>query len=213
MSAAPGSTPIATLMSCTSCDASSSAGSTSQVFRILPRSGMTAWNSRSRACFAEPPAESPSTRNSSAHARLLARAVGELARQRRSRDDALARDLVARALQPRLRVLDRELRDALARFRVLVEPQRELVLDDARRRSARSSRDDSRSFVWPAELRLAHLHREHEAHAVPDVLGRELDAARQEIAELAELAHRLASGRAGSRSRACRPASVGIRLT
>ncbi len=39
--------------------------SSSQVFRILPRSGMMAWNSRSRACLALPPAESPSTRNSS----------------------------------------------------------------------------------------------------------------------------------------------------
>ena len=52
-------------MSLTSCDDRMSAASTSQVFRILPRSGITAWNSRSRACFAEPPAESPSTRNSS----------------------------------------------------------------------------------------------------------------------------------------------------
>ena len=53
-------------MSCTSCEARISEEATSQVFRILPRSGMTAWNSRSRACFALPPAESPSTRNSSA---------------------------------------------------------------------------------------------------------------------------------------------------
>ena len=34
-------------------------------FRILPRSGRIAWNLRSRPCFAEPPAESPSTRYSS----------------------------------------------------------------------------------------------------------------------------------------------------
>ena len=33
--------------------------------RILPRSGSTAWFSRLRACLAEPPAESPSTMNSS----------------------------------------------------------------------------------------------------------------------------------------------------
>ena len=56
-------------MSCTSCEESTCAGSTSQVLRILPRSGMTAWNSRSRACLAEPPAESPSTRKSSVRAR------------------------------------------------------------------------------------------------------------------------------------------------
>ena len=33
--------------------------------RILPRSGSTAWLRRLRACLAEPPAESPSTRKSS----------------------------------------------------------------------------------------------------------------------------------------------------
>ena len=64
-SASRGRLRARSLMSCTSCDASISDGSTSHVFRILPRSGITAWNSRLRACFAEPPAESPSTRNSS----------------------------------------------------------------------------------------------------------------------------------------------------
>src|SRR3989442_6948071 len=34
-------------------------------FKILPRSGRMAWKLRSRPCFAEPPAESPSTRYSS----------------------------------------------------------------------------------------------------------------------------------------------------
>ena len=34
-------------------------------FRIFPLSGRIAWYRRSRACFAEPPAESPSTMNSS----------------------------------------------------------------------------------------------------------------------------------------------------
>src|SRR5216117_1592115 len=33
--------------------------------RILPRSGRIAWKPRSRPCFAEPPAESPSTRYTS----------------------------------------------------------------------------------------------------------------------------------------------------
>src|SRR5690349_23926495 len=33
--------------------------------RILPRNGSTAWNSRLRPCLALPPAESPSTMNSS----------------------------------------------------------------------------------------------------------------------------------------------------
>ena len=58
-------------MSCTSCEERTSLESTSQVFRIFPRSGMMAWNSRSRACFAES-AESPSTRNSSVRLRSCA---------------------------------------------------------------------------------------------------------------------------------------------
>ena len=94
-SAEPGSTPSATLMLCTSSRCRRSApGSSSQVFRILPRSGMIAWKSLSRACLAEPPAESPSTRNSSRALGLLARAVGELARQRGPAGDALAHHLL-----------------------------------------------------------------------------------------------------------------------
>src|SRR3954462_15199852 len=81
--------------------------SNSQVFRILPRNGMMAWKSFSRACFAEPPAESPSTRNSSERfasgprrnppqpgtaptAGLLARAVSQLSRECRAARHFLA---------------------------------------------------------------------------------------------------------------------------
>ena len=48
----------------------------------------------------------------------------------------------------------------------------------------------------PRELRLLDLHGQHEVDAFPDVLGRELDAARQEVAELAELAQRVREPRA-----------------
>ena len=37
-------------------------------FKILPRNGRIAWLRRSRPCLAEPPAESPSTRNNSVSA-------------------------------------------------------------------------------------------------------------------------------------------------
>ena len=194
MSSIAGSTPIATVMSCTSCDDRISPDSTSHVFRILPRSGITAWNSRSRACLAEPPAESPSTRKSSVRFGSWLRAVGELARQRGPADHALARDLLAR-LEAGLRVADRELRDPLARLRVLVQPEPELVLDDAgdeRRRLARGQP----LLGLARELRIAHLGREHVARVVPDVLGRELEAARQQVAELAELADGLGEAEA-----------------
>ena len=46
-------------------------------------------------------------------------------------------------------------------------------------------------FCLPRELRLLEFDREHEAHTFPHVLGRELDTARQKIAEFGELAQRM----------------------
>ena len=56
---------MATEMSWISVLANRRSRSTSQVFSTLPRSGSTAWVSLSRPILAEPPAESPSTRNTS----------------------------------------------------------------------------------------------------------------------------------------------------
>ena len=67
--------------------------------RILPRSGSTAWNSRSRPCLAEPPAELPSTRKQLGLGRIALLAVGELAGQRGD-------------VEPFLRVSSRALRAA-----------------------------------------------------------------------------------------------------
>src|SRR5258706_143104 len=58
-------------MSCTSVLANKRSRSTSQVLSTLPRNGRIAWNSLSRPIFAEPPAESPSTRNNSLRARSV----------------------------------------------------------------------------------------------------------------------------------------------
>ena len=71
---------------------------------------------------------------------------------------------------------------------MLVEPDRKGILDqtrDERRRLARSQP----LLGLTGELRLAHAYRQHVGEAVPDVFGRELEPARQKIAELAELAH------------------------
>jgi hypothetical protein len=78
---------------------------------------------------------------------ILHRAVGELARQRRAGDDTLARDLLAR-LQRSCAFAIASCADALAGLGMLVEPQPELVLDDAGD-ERRRFRDDRRSFVWP----------------------------------------------------------------
>jgi len=61
--------------------------------RILPRSGRIAWVSRSRACFAEPPALSPSTRKISVPAALPAVQSVSLPGRRSLAGRALARHL------------------------------------------------------------------------------------------------------------------------
>ncbi len=57
--------PIAVMSDCTSLFCSTRASRFFSTLMILPRIGKIAWNSLFRACFADPPAESPSTMNSS----------------------------------------------------------------------------------------------------------------------------------------------------
>ena len=71
---------------------------------------------------------------------------------------------------------------------MLVEPEAELVLDDAADEGRRFARGEP-FLGLSRELRVLHLHRQHVAGVVPDVFGRQLQAARQQVAELAELAH------------------------
>ncbi|MCY1532111.1 hypothetical protein D9M68_673600 [compost metagenome] len=69
-----------------------------------------------------------------------------------------------------------------------VEPEAEGVLDHAGNEGGRLA--GGQAFLGLAgELRLLQLHREDEGDALPDVLGGQLDAARQQVAEFAELAH------------------------
>ena len=125
---------------------------------------------------------------------ILVGAVGQLARQGGARHRALARDALG-GLDALLGVGDGVLRDALAGIRVLVQPQRRGV--------AGIALDQLRGFAraqallgLAGELRLAQLHRQHKRDAAPDVLGRELHATRQQVAELRELAHRRADATA-----------------
>src|SRR5215510_7989390 len=57
--------PIAVTRSESSLFSSTFASDALSAFNTLPRSGRIAWRARSRPCFADPPAESPSTTNSS----------------------------------------------------------------------------------------------------------------------------------------------------
>ena len=180
---------MAMLMLCTSCDCSTSLESDSQVFRILPRSGMIAWVTAVARLLGGAAGRIALDQEQLAALGILAHAVGELARQRCARARALALDLLA-VLDALLRLGDRQHGDLLALIGVLVEPERERVLDDALDDTRRLARGEL-LLGLAGELRLAHLHGQHEAHAVPHILGRELQTARHEVAELAELAHRI----------------------
>ncbi|MNS58305.1 hypothetical protein D3C72_912200 [compost metagenome] len=69
-----------------------------------------------------------------------------------------------------------------------VEPQAEGVLDHAGNEGSRLARRQA-LLGLPGELRVLHLHRQHEGDAFPDVFRRQLHAARQQVAELAEFTH------------------------
>ncbi|KAG1536149.1 hypothetical protein G6F50_015143 [Rhizopus delemar] len=141
---------------------------------------MIAWKSLSRACFALPPAESPSTRNSS----------------RRALGDLLADDQLL-GLEARAGAFDGDLRDLLAQLHVLVQQQAEGIVGRALDEAGGLAR--RQAFLGlSAELRVGHLQRQHERHAVPHVFRGQLDAARQQVAEVAELAQRL--GQAGTQA-------------
>jgi hypothetical protein len=102
--------------------------------------------------------------------RLLQRAVGELARQRRPARDALAGDARG-GLGALLRIADRELRDFFAGLRMLVEPERESILHhagDERRGLARR-----KLFLGLArELRIRHAHESTKATPIQTSSGR-----------------------------------------
>ncbi len=119
--------------------------------------------------------------------RVLPRAVGQLAGQRRALGDLLALDLLA-GLEAATGVADGLLGQQQAGFRVGVEPQAEGVLDHARNEGGCLARGQA-LLGLAGELRLLHLHRQHEGDAFPDVFRGQLDPARQQVAELAELAH------------------------
>jgi hypothetical protein len=106
---------------------------------------------------------------------------------------------------------DRELRDLLAQFHVLVQPQRERVVGRAFHEGGGLARTQA-LLGLAAELRVGHLQRQHEGETVPDVFRRQLDPARQQVAEIAELAQRVGQARAQAVDVGA-TCAVGIRLT
>ena len=139
---------------------------------IFPRSGRTACVLRSRACFAEPPAESPSTMNSSASARVADRAVGELAGQGRVLERRLAPGQVAR-LARRLAStggVDGLLQDPPRLARVLLQELAQLavhrLLDQALDRRVAELR-----LRLALELGVGELDRDHRGQPLADIVA------------------------------------------
>ena len=127
---------------------------------------------------------------------VLADAVGQLAGQGRTLGDLLA-DNQLLGLQARAGALDGDLGDLLADLHVLVQQQAESVVRGAFDEAGGLARGQA-LLGLAAELRVGHLQRQHERHAVPHVFRGQLDAARQQVAEVAELAQRL--GQAGTQA-------------
>ena len=140
--------------------------------RILPRSGSTAWFSRLRACLAEPPAESPSTRNISDLAGSRSWQSASLP-GREEMSSALLRRVSSRALRAASRAAA-----ASAIFCTISRPRpgcssNQVASPSPTRPSTagRTSDETSLSLVWRRELGVRHLDRQHAGQALAGVLA------------------------------------------
>ncbi len=145
--------------------------------RILPRSGRIACVSRSRACLAEPPALSPSTRKISVPLGGRARAIGELAGQAQlaRRGLALELALLARRRRSSARSITAS-SSARAALRIVGQPMVEMVLERALDQPRRLGRGEP-LLGLALELRLADEQRQDRDRAGHHVLGRDLRGA------------------------------------
>ena len=118
--------------------------------RILPRNGSTAWVARSRACFAEPPAEIALDDKYFRALRRRIRAICELAGQPQFAHRGLARDvLFGLAAQALLGALEREIEQTCAAWLGAVgEPMVEGVATTLSTIRAAST-VCSRPLFWP----------------------------------------------------------------
>ena len=140
--------------------------------RILPRSGRIAWNRRSRACLAEPPAESPSTRNSSERAGS------------RSWQSASLPGSEAMSSAPLRRVSSRALRAASraaaasTTLATILRPRSDAPRSTGRERSLIDALDHRANLGGhqlvlglAGELRVRHLDRQHAGQPLAGVLA------------------------------------------
>ena len=157
------------------------------MFRILPRSGRIAWNSLVARLLGRAAGRVALDEEELGAVEVLAACSRRACRGARGRRSASCAStfLPVRRRDWALSMARRAI--CSASRRVLVEPEGEGVLGDAGDEGRRLARGEA-LLGLAGELRLLHAHREDVAAARPDVFRRELDAARQQVAELAELA-------------------------
>src|SRR6476620_3050323 len=139
---------------------------------ILPRRGSTAWVLRSRACLAEPPAESPSTTNSSASAGSLTEQSASFP-GRVEFSSADLRRVRSRAFLARSRGVDCLLKDPPPLARVLLEELAQLAIDRLLDEPL-DRRVAELGLGLALELRIAKLHRDDRGEALADVLAAQI---------------------------------------
>ena len=209
-----GSTPIATAMSWISALANRRSRFDFQRVEHLAAHRQIAWYCLSRACLAEPPAESPSTRNSSLSRRCRRFAVGELLRAapRRSRLSCVL-DLLHR-LRCAHRLPDRRARRSCGPSRRGCSATPRTGRAPCCETSFSASRFESFSLVWPWNCGSSTARRQDEAQLRDrHVVGLQPDAARHQAVMLDERLDRLEQRRRASPASCVPPAGVGIRLT
>ena len=142
--------PSAVTRSDSSLFSSTFASDALSVFSTLPRSGRIAWRARSRPCFAEPPAESPSTMKSSLSSRPgCVQSLSLPGRVSRPDVARLARDLLLRRAARLARARreddarDDRLGDRAVRVQPVLERRPDLRVD--RRQSPRGCSGDPSS--------------------------------------------------------------------
>ena len=142
--------------------------------RILPRSGRIACVRGSRASRAEPPAESPSTMNSSVLSRSRGRAVGELVGHAHAVERGLAPGQLTRLLRrgARPRRVRRLADDRLRRVGVLLEPAAEVLVGGALHERADLGVAELRLGL-ALELRVGEAHRHDRGEALAHVVALE----------------------------------------
>ena len=168
------------------------------VLSTLPRSGRIACVLRSRPCLAEPPAESPSTMNSS----LLPGSVDEQSASLPGRfsrcETAVLRDTACAAARDASRALAASaMRSTICAPAVLFSSRKRLQRRADRAVDLRLRLRAAEPLLGlPLELRLLHVDREHADDALADVLGGQRHALGRQVRGLDEGAHRLDDRRA-----------------